>query len=76
MSIEVGDAIQPSHPLLPLLLLPSVFPSIGVFSNKSALCILFMDHTFHIVSKKSFSLFFYYNICFIVVVWNETQIFF
>ena len=53
----VGDAIQPSHPLLPLLLLPSVFPSIGVFSNESALCILFMDHTFHIVSKKSFSFF-------------------
>ena len=33
----VGDAIQPSHPLLPLLLLPSVFPSINVFSNESAL---------------------------------------
>ena len=32
----VGDAIQPSHPLL---LLPSVFPSIRVFSNQSALCI-------------------------------------
>ena len=25
----VGDAIQPSHPLLSLLLLPSIFPSIG-----------------------------------------------
>ena len=35
----VGDAIQPSHPLLPLLLLPSIFPSIRVFSNESALCI-------------------------------------
>ena len=33
----VGDAIQPSHPLLSLLLLPSIFPSIRVFSNKSAL---------------------------------------
>ena len=33
----VGDAIQPSHPLLPLLLLPSIFPSIRVFSNESAL---------------------------------------
>ena len=31
----VGDAIQPSHP--PLLLLPSIFPSIRVFSNESAL---------------------------------------
>ena len=33
----VGDAIQPSHPLLPLLLLPSIFPSIRVFSNESGL---------------------------------------
>ena len=33
----VGDAIQPSHPLLPLLLLPSVFLSIRVFSSESAL---------------------------------------
>ena len=33
-----GDAIQPSHPLLlPLLLLPSIFPSIRVFSNELAL---------------------------------------
>ena len=31
-----GDAIQPSHPLCPLLLLPSVFPRIRVFSNESA----------------------------------------
>ena len=27
----VGDTVQPSHPLLPLLLLPSVFPSIIAF---------------------------------------------
>ena len=34
----VGDAIQPSHPLsFPLLLLPSIFPSITVFSNESLL---------------------------------------
>ena len=32
-----GDAIQPSHPLSPLLLLPSIFPSIRVFSNESVL---------------------------------------
>ena len=31
---RVGDAIQPSHPLL---LLPSIFPSIRVFSNESVL---------------------------------------
>ena len=39
--LHVGDAIQPSHPLSspspPLLLLPSIFPSIRVFSNESAL---------------------------------------
>ena len=34
---RVGDAIQPSHPLSPLLLLPSIFPSIRVFSNESVL---------------------------------------
>ena len=33
----VGDAIQPSHPLSSLLLLPSIFPSIRVFSNESVL---------------------------------------
>ena len=35
----VGDAIQPSHPCCPLLLLPSIFPSNRVFSNESILCI-------------------------------------
>ena len=34
---QVGDAIQPSHPLSSLLLLPSIFPGIRVFSNESAL---------------------------------------
>ena len=34
MSIE---SVLPSHPLLPLLLPPSIFPSISVFSNESAL---------------------------------------
>ena len=33
----VSDAIQPSHPLSSLLLLPSIFPSIRIFSNESAL---------------------------------------
>ena len=34
----VSDAIQSSRPLSNLLLLPSIFPSIRVFSNESALC--------------------------------------
>ena len=33
----VGDAIQPFHPLLFLLLMPSIPPSIRVFSNESTL---------------------------------------
>ena len=33
----VTDAIQPSHPLLHLLLLSSIFPSFRVFSNESVL---------------------------------------
>ena len=32
---RVGNAIQPSHPLSPAFLLPSIFPSIRVFSNES-----------------------------------------
>ena len=36
---RVGDTIQPSHPLSPLLLLLSIFPSIKVFSTESTLCI-------------------------------------
>ena len=35
---QVGDAIQPSHPLSPLFLLPPISPSIRVFSNESTLC--------------------------------------
>ena len=34
---RVSDAIQPSHPLSSPLLPPSIFPSIRVFSDKSAL---------------------------------------
>ena len=33
---QVGDAIQPSHPLSPLLL-PAIFPRIRVFSSESVL---------------------------------------
>ena len=32
---SVGDAIQPSHPLSFLCLLPSIFPRIRVFSDRS-----------------------------------------
>ena len=35
---RVGDALQPSHPLCPLLLLPPIPPSIRVFSSESTLC--------------------------------------
>ena len=34
---RIGEAIQPSHPLSSPLLLSSIFPSIRVFSNESAL---------------------------------------
>ena len=40
----VGYAIQPSHPLSPLLLLPSIFPSIRGFSNESALHIMWPEY--------------------------------
>ena len=36
---RVDDAIQPSHPLSSPFFLPSIFPSIRVFFNESALCI-------------------------------------
>ena len=35
----VSDAMQPSHSLPLLLLLPSVFPRIRVFSSESSLCL-------------------------------------
>ena len=41
---QVGDAIQPSHPRSSLLLLPSIFPGIRVFSKKSVLCIRWPKH--------------------------------
>ena len=34
---QICDAIQPSYLCCPLFLLPSIFPSITVFSNESAL---------------------------------------
>ena len=44
---RVGDAIQPSHPLLSLLLLPPIPPSIRVFSNKSTLRMRWLKHNDH-----------------------------
>ena len=41
---RVGDVSQPSYPLWSLLLLPSIFPSIRVFSNESVLCIRWLKY--------------------------------
>ena len=46
----VGDAIQSSHPLPSPLLLPSVFPSIRVFSNESVLRIRWQKYWSYSVS--------------------------
>ena len=40
----ISDAIQPSHPLSSPSHLPSIFPSIRVFSNESALCIRWPEY--------------------------------
>ena len=40
----VDDAIQPSCPLCPLFLLPSIFPSLRVFSSELALCIRWSEY--------------------------------
>ena len=47
-----GDAIQPSHPLSPPSLLPSIFPSIRVFSNESVLHIRWPKYLSHILWNK------------------------
>ena len=55
---RVGDAIQPSHPLSYLLFLPSIFPSIRVFSTKSALPIRwpkFCSFSFSISPSNEYS---------------------
>ena len=52
----VCDAIQPSHPLSSLLLLPSLFPSIRVFSNELALCIRWSKYwSFSICPSNEYS---------------------
>ena len=58
MSFESGDTIQPSHLLLPLFLLPPVFPSIRVFSSESALPIRwpkYWSFSFSISPSNEFS---------------------
>ena len=44
LGLWVGDAFQPSYLYCPLLLLPSVFLSIKVFSNESVLCIRWPEY--------------------------------
>ena len=55
------ESVMPSNHLIlccPLLLLPSIFPNIRVFSNKSALCIRwpkYLSFSFSISSSKEHS---------------------
>ena len=49
----VDDAIQLSHPLSPLSFLPSIFPSIRVFSNESAPCIRWPKYWSFSISPSS-----------------------
>ena len=55
---HVSDVIQSSHPLLSLLLPPSIFSSIRVFSNESALCMRwpkYWSFSFSISPSNEFS---------------------
>ena len=52
---RVGDALQPSHPLSSLLLLPPIPPSIRVFSNESTLRMRWLKYwsfSFSIIPSK------------------------
>ena len=52
----ISDAIQPSYPLLPSLLLPSVFPSIRIFSSELALHIRWQKYwSFSISTSNEYS---------------------
>ena len=54
----VGDAIQPSHPLSSPSPPPSIFPSIRVFSNESALrirCPKYWSFSFNTSSSNEYS---------------------
>ena len=51
----VNDAIQPSHPVT-LLVLPSIFPRIRIFSSASALCIRWPNYwSFSISPSNEYS---------------------
>ena len=61
----VSNPIQPSHPLSSLLLLPSIFPSIRVFSNESVLCIRwpkYCSFSFSISPSNGYSGLIYFRI--------------
>ena len=52
---QVGDVIQPSHPLSSPFLLPPIPPSIRVFSNGSTLCMRWPEYwsfSFSIIPSK------------------------
>ena len=58
--VSTASVMPSSHLILccPLLLLPSIFPSIRVFSNKSAVCIRWPKHcsfSFSISPSKEYS---------------------
>ena len=55
---HIGDAIQRSHLLSSPFLLPSIFPSIGVFSDESVLCIRwpkYWNFSFNISPSNEYS---------------------
>ena len=62
---RVSDAIQPSHPLSSLLLPPSVFPSVRVFSIESILCIRwpkYWSFSFSISPSNEYSVLIFFRI--------------
>ena len=53
---RVSDAIQPSHPLLPLLLLPLTFPTSRIFSSELALHIRGLKYwSFSLIFSSEYS---------------------
>ena len=68
-----GDIIQPSHPLLPFSLSPSIFGSIRVFSNESTLLIRWPEYwTFSCSGEQElrWSFLFVLWICHVYSVWD------